>query len=128
MISDEQLKFDGMLEDAYERGYQQAKHDYEIQPCKDAVSREVILSMIEPAYDSSGYLVDYVISRKKIAELPPVTLKQRTGVWVKLQKNGDGTSRYMCSECGDTKQLSRHTFATFRFCPNCGAKMEGENK
>lgn len=38
----------------------------------DCISREAVMNMIEPAYDASGYLIDYVVSRKKIAELPPV--------------------------------------------------------
>lgn len=40
------LKLDGMLEDAYEHGYEQARHDFEVQPCKDAISRKHLLSEI----------------------------------------------------------------------------------
>ena len=38
----DRLKLDGMLEDAYEHGYQQARYDYEVQPCEDAIDRQAL--------------------------------------------------------------------------------------
>lgn len=92
------------------------------EPYEDVVSRQAVLDLIADYDLSMGQVV------RGIHTLPSVIPKQRTGKWIKLQHNGDGSSRYMCSECGDTMQLSRHTFATFCFCPKCGAKMEGVGK
>lgn len=97
--------------------FERALEGLKAEPCEDAVSREAVLEAIKNNYRMAA--ID------AIEKLPPVTSKLKTGVWIKLQKNGDGTSRYMCSKCGDTMQLSRHTFATFRSCPKCYAKMEG---
>jgi len=103
--------------------------------CEDAVSREAVMqALTKLGYgdEENGANAEYMSALWDVAEkvkaLPPVTPKPKTGKWIKLQHNSDGTSRYMCSECGDTMQLSRHTFATFRSCPKCGAKMGGESE
>lgn len=112
--------------DAYtEEGCPESK----LQPCEDAVSREAIMSMIEPAYSESGYLIDYVISRKKIAELPPVTPKQRTGKWIHEEDALGYGGYYRCSCCGKSALYRRGVMKMLNekttFCPRCGAKMEG---
>ena len=58
---------------------------------------------------------------EKVKALPPVTPKQRTGKWVAGQTIGDG---FTCSEC-DTRYYMYPM--SYRFCPNCGAKMEGDS-
>jgi Zn finger protein HypA/HybF involved in hydrogenase expression len=49
-----------------------------------------------------------------LAELPPVTPKQRTGHWIECEEE----VKCFCSEC---KEISDYPT---QFCPNCGAKME----
>lgn len=51
---------------------------------------------------------------KWLNELPPVQSEQKTGRWIDDN----------CSECG---QYVYHGDAN-NYCPNCGAKMESENK
>ena len=43
---DDMLKIEGMCENAYEQGYQQARFDYEVQPC-DAVSRADVILIVQ---------------------------------------------------------------------------------
>lgn len=108
--------------------------------CEDCVSRDAVLDIINNTEEETEYayedtctgtieIATHWVNKDTIKQelrcLPTVTPKPKTGKWIKLQHNSDGTSRYMCSECGDTMQLSRHTFATFRSCPKCYAKMEG---
>lgn len=99
------------------------REERDTQPCEDCVSRESVMSMIEPAYDSSGYLVDYVVSRKKIADLPSVTPARKTGKWKiveVLHGEWEGTKRYACDKCGEKVGVFKSNY-----CPNCGARMEG---
>ena len=53
---------------------------------------------------------------------------QKTGHWI--EKDGyDGDTYYDCSECGESFCLidGTPTDNLYNYCPNCGAKMEGEN-
>ena len=54
---------------------------------------------------------------------------QKTGHWI--EKDGyDGDTYYDCSECGESFCLIEGTPTDnlYNYCPNCGAKMEGENE
>lgn len=46
--------------------------------------------------------------------------EQETGHWI---KQGD---TFFCSECG--AGFDKYNLLYFKYCPNCGAKMDGERK
>lgn len=49
---------------------------------------------------------------------------QKTGHWVvysELTGEWEGTKKYACDKCGEKVGVFKSNF-----CPNCGAKMEGE--
>lgn len=83
--------------------------------CDDAVSREAVMKLKshKPEYGDMIYAFDVEL-------LPPVTPKQRTGKWIK-QKIG-----YGCSNC--TLCTNDYGVGIYKFCPNCGTKMEGESE
>ena len=126
------LKLDGMLEDAYEHGYQQARHDYEAQPCDNCVDREAVAEKINNIgakgfvdYNSYSEMFDFVDT------LPPVTPKQRMGKWIyekrkRLVNETDEGAVYVtdywckCSKCGGDFGYRKMKDA---FCKYCGAKM-----
>ena len=60
-----------------------------------------------------------------LKHLPPATPQEpKTGKWISTETKGVRYAfwcRYKCPLCGG---LSDHT----NFCPNCGAKMESEDK
>lgn len=62
----------------------------------------------------SRYLRDYFIK-------PPVTPKPRTGKWIEFN-HGWGLIFLKCPFCGEFQSKADN----HNFCPNCGAKMEGE--
>ena len=101
------LKLDGMLEDAYEYGYEQARHDFEVQPCEEAVSKRAVLDAIKNNYRMAAIDV--------IEKLPPVTPARIKGKWIK-QKIG-----YGCSNC--TLCTNDYGVGIYKYCPNCGADM-----
>ena len=62
-----------------------------------------------------------------LKEMPSV--QQKTGRWI--FEKGDGETcvdGYMCSVCGRSFHTKVPYFSEYNFCPNCGAKMEGEAK
>ncbi len=54
--------------------------------------------------------------------------------WVELGQNKDGTHNICCGVCGVGKFKSRgharsyYTRHKFKYCPNCGAKMNADRK
>ena len=129
----------------------------EQEPCEDAVSREHLLSEIDkliqsPWFNNGKDFYDDTIThygyveRKEAVEIvrdlcvktePPVTPKQRTGHW-EMPQLDDGMSdpiyyQVRCSECGfdldpQTWHMELHQYGADKYCPNCGAKMEGERE
>ena len=58
-----------------------------------------------------------------IEDLPSVTPKQKMGHWKRISMDKyvqHAMAFYRCSECGGDI-IGEHNY-----CPNCGAKMEGE--
>lgn len=54
--------------------------------------------------------------------------------WIELGQNKDGTHNICCGVCGVGKFKSRgharsyYTRHKFKYCPNCGAKMNADRK
>ena len=103
------------------------------EPCEDAVSRAEIKRMINcindhhaiTPYKSVGAVTEHLT--RIASNLPPVTPKQRTGRWIPQDHNkrvgNISTCVYyspICSECGKVGN------ETYKYCPHCGAKMEGD--
>lgn len=85
-----------------------------IEPCEDAVSREAVLEVVN---NPLNIKLDKIIEK-----LPSVTPKQRTGHWIREFNDIEGEVRFTCSSCGEFQLFGTD------FCPNCGAKMEGESE
>ena len=62
------------------------------------------------------------------ADVAPV----RHGRWIEYGENKDGTHNICCSVCGGFFKSEGHanscyTRNKYRYCPNCGARMDGED-
>lgn len=86
------------------------------QPCEDAVSRESVLEVVN---NPLNIKLDKIIEK-----LPPVTPKQRTGKWIPITNKNGTRIALRCDACGESP---KHAIES-DFCPNCGAKMEGESE
>ena len=89
------------------------------EPCEYAISRYDALKLVRDCGrcdDKSAYGTIY----HGIEHLPPVQSKTKTGHWIH-------TSGYNfhCSECDFIQHESK---TEYKYCPNCGAKMESEDK
>lgn len=49
----------------------------------------------------------------------------RKGHWILTVEDWN---RWECSECGYTKRTDIHVGLGYNYCPNCGIKMESEDK
>lgn len=91
------------------------------EPCEDAISRQMVLSMQYRIDDSTTLSTRNVVNVDDIEDLPPVTPQQKTGHWIRkaTEIENDGIRiTYECSECGVDQLFEEH------YCPNCGVKME----
>lgn len=65
-------------------------------------------------YDPSDEDVEYAIDHIPSADVVPV----KHGRWVQMKRY---KSEFVCSECGDLWLDEKSNY-----CPNCGARMDGE--
>jgi transposase-like protein len=59
-----------------------------------------------------------------------IPLEEKTGHWIKYGRLRCGEQHYQCTSCGyyiNFGQWGELYTKEFKYCPNCGAKME-ENK
>lgn len=78
---------------------------------------------------------EYEKLRKDLADAPIVLLPERkTGRWIEMGRNKDGTHNLCCGACGKFKFKSKghansqYTKERYKFCGGCGAKMEVEHE
>ena len=97
--------------------------------CDDAISREAVCKMIcaefvnpQDGMQEWRNAVNDVVENilHKVEQLPSVT--QKSGKWIGVNPMVD---TLMCSECGEN--IISADFKS-NYCPNCGAKMESEDK
>ena len=95
------------------------------EPCDDCISREDALMALTGEYtDSPIEILPKAI--KRINALPPVKPAEKVGHWIKIDDCSN--SGYYCSECHKrvVKEGWSDTVKIIKYCPNCGAKMGGE--
>lgn len=89
------------------------------------IDRENLLKRfnIDDMMNVNGTLISLREARGTISNFPAAdVVPVRRGRWALNKKYGD----YECSECGqgDVKAMD-FTNLKMRYCPNCGARMEG---
>ena len=78
--------------------------------------RKVLITI---TYNEVGIIIDTKAEELDSSAQPTVE-ERKTGKWITKQTNGDWFD--VCSECGHVEWMTPG-----RYCPNCGAKMEGNN-
>lgn len=89
---------------------------------EDHISRKSVLDILARNQKTLFYTeIGYNYLARSIKELPSVQPKARVGHWLPIENEEMETVGFYCSEC----DLPLETEET-RYCPNCGAKMEGK--
>ena len=71
----------------------------------------------------SGCWIRFKLFENVLKDMPEIEVNQKTGHWTRSKKQFTvGEYLYKCSECGTTWEFGWN----YKYCPNCGAKMEGE--
>lgn len=90
----------------------------EQEPCEDAISRKAMLNYQQYLHGRMSNEENHKLW-EFIKNLPSVTLTQKTGQWIFVDKSHEHAR---CSECGygnvDLLDGKPHNF-----CPNCGSFM-----
>lgn len=93
----------------------------------DAISRQ---AAIEEIARWIGYIDEDMILRIQtgLKKLPSVQPERKTGRWIKNQRKSMFHIEpvYICSCCREQEAWGEMELSNY--CPNCGAKMEGEER
>lgn len=109
---------------------------------KGTIDKQAVLNKINEVCFSKEWLQfrvdngsdgqrDFLINY--IEQLPPVKPQPKVGHWISVNngkriilKDGMTTESVKCSECDTWLTASDEYACNGNYCPNCGAKMEGE--
>ena len=93
----------------------------EKQSCGDCISRQAVFDI---AKSSKSNWIDNSVLFKRVSELPPAEPERKVGKWHLLDEcSNEG---WYCDQCHKKvfKVDFSNTMRKYKFCPNCGAKME----
>lgn len=120
--------------------WEKAEKAMKQEPCEDAISRENTLkAMIEQlGIRNEDYLLPAEETLYKVVKNMPSVKPQEPKTGHNCNEDYADCDQFVCSECGielqdwhsverdeDDGDIIYHDYV-FRFCPNCGAKMESE--
>ena len=107
----------GQMESDVHEALGMAIKELEQEPCEDYISRAEAIRI------ASGYC-HWSNIPDELAKLPPVQPKAKVGHWIKvideINSLGNKTWHHECSVCGNEDS----GWGNYKYCPNCGAKME----
>ena len=92
----------------------------------DYISRDELLELYAPDPDCDKCSVPFPVVRQNILDMPAADVASvRHGYWefpIFADNDDELDPRVKCSECGSVEAA----FARWKYCPNCGARMDKE--
>ena len=95
------------------------------EPCEDAISRQAVFEIIRDFEYKNSH--EEMLINSRIKQLPSVTPAEKVGRWIKYSVPRCGEQHYQCTSCKyyiNFGQWGKLYTKEFKYCPNCGAKME----
>ena len=92
-----------------------------VVPCGDAISRQAAIDAIWDGVNMDIYTREV---KECLEKLPSVSVAEKVGRWIETEvmQSGYKETWITCNNCGYDTAL----FIPKRYCPNCGARMEGQ--
>ena len=77
----------------------------------------------------NSYYKGYVNAIKDLADIPPaIVAPVRHGQWFYSYETTTEVKMYICSECRSERAIDKYdNIEEYRYCPNCGAKLDKED-
>lgn len=100
----------------------------EQETCNDAVSRKAVVEYIKNSDAELGHDSENEMFVEDILNMPPATPTRKKGKWVTKFHGFPPEPSTFCSECGFDRDynIRPRYYHKIKFCPICGAEMEGE--
>ena len=112
----------------------------EQKPCEDAISRkaaiDVMIKLEQDDIDRYGCKIpegfDSSPAIEVLDNLPSITSQPKIGHWIEIAQYSDAKHKIECSECGNHIIDRGHANSfnvknKYKYCPNCGCRMESED-
>ena len=98
----------------------------------ECIEREAVLRAVQgqrspcrsPAQNRMLDCLKAAVIRISAADVAPVVHAR----WIYVEETLATSSGWCCSACRRPRWLSPDVPEVFKYCPNCGAKMDGGNK
>ena len=119
-------------EQAYMKGYEDASKRYRTEPCEDAISRQSVikgLTSLAKARAKSDAQKSMMGRAMLFVERLPSVSTEKVGCWVEI--DDEPHEVWECDHCGfvidGSGCIDPYEYKDiYKYCPNCGAKMEVE--
>lgn len=85
---------------------------------KDAISRKTVMRLFGNNTEMLTFHEAWIL--RKVKELPPITTNRHKGHWIPIPYQLDYDTDAICSLCHEEFIAA----INYKYCPNCGAKME----
>lgn len=88
----------------------------------DLISRQAAIDIVLSVIPYDEYWKGQI--EEAVGNLPHAQPERKKGEWI-WQLADNGWVDHICSVCGYTENTDIHVSLGWKYCPNCGAKLEG---